>query len=128
MEKVMNYFTGFFGGLITIMIHIVPVTILWTLLTGELVFNMDVIANSIKQKTIKKKIITIIKSKKNDYYYQVFNSGKKSIKKISYFTIFDLPKIFANKNSFNMKLKLSLNKYFEKMAYLNKSIHLKLLK
>ena len=45
MEKVMNYFTGFFGGLITIMIHIVPVTILWTLLTGELVFNMDVIAN-----------------------------------------------------------------------------------
>ena len=60
--------------------------------------NMDVIANSIKQKTIKKKIITKIKSKKNDYYYQVFNSGKKSIKKISYFTIFDLPKIFANKN------------------------------
>ena len=45
MEKVMNYFTGFFGGLITIMIHIVPVTILWTLLTGTTVFNMDVIAN-----------------------------------------------------------------------------------
>ena len=45
MEKVMNYFTGFFGGLITIMIHIVPVTILWTLLTGDLVFGMDIIAN-----------------------------------------------------------------------------------
>ena len=45
MEKVMNYFTGFFGGLITIMIHIIPVTILWTLLTGDLIFGMDVIAN-----------------------------------------------------------------------------------
>ena len=45
MEKVMNYFSGFFGGLVTIMIHIIPVTILWTLLTGELVFNMDVVGN-----------------------------------------------------------------------------------
>ena len=45
MEKVMNYFTGFFGGLITIMIHIIPVTILWTLLTGDLVFGMDIITN-----------------------------------------------------------------------------------
>ena len=45
MEKVMNYFTGFFGGLVTIMIHIIPVTILWTLLTGTTVFNMDVIGN-----------------------------------------------------------------------------------
>ena len=45
MEKVMNYFTGFFGGLVTIMIHIIPVTILWQLLTGGTVFNMDVIGN-----------------------------------------------------------------------------------
>ncbi len=45
MEKVMNYFTGFFGGLITIMIHIIPVTILWSLLTGEVIFGMDVIGN-----------------------------------------------------------------------------------
>ena len=51
MEKVMNYFTGFFGGLITIMIHIVPVTILWTLLTGNLVFGMDIIANFIEMVT-----------------------------------------------------------------------------
>ena len=51
MEKVMNYFTGFFGGLITIMIHIVPVTILWTLLTGDLVFGMDIIANFIEMVT-----------------------------------------------------------------------------
>ena len=45
MEKVMKYFTGFLGGLITIMIHVIPVTILWTLLTGTMVFNMDVIGN-----------------------------------------------------------------------------------
>ena len=41
----MNYFTGFFGGLVSIMMAIVPVTILWTLLTGGLVFNMDIIGN-----------------------------------------------------------------------------------
>ena len=51
MEKVMNYFTGFFGGLITIMIHIVPVTILWTLLTGDLVFGIDIIANFMEMVT-----------------------------------------------------------------------------
>jgi len=43
----MNYFTGFFGGLVTIMIHIIPVTILWSLLTGEVIFGMDVIGNFI---------------------------------------------------------------------------------
>ena len=41
----MNYFTGFFGGLVTILIHIIPVTILWSLLTGEVIFGMDVIGN-----------------------------------------------------------------------------------
>ena len=45
MEKVMNYFTGFFKGLVGIMMAIVPVTILWQLLTGGMVFNMDVIGN-----------------------------------------------------------------------------------
>ena len=45
MEKVMNYFTGFFGGLMTIMMAILPVTILWQVLTGGSVFGMDVIAN-----------------------------------------------------------------------------------
>jgi len=48
----MNYFTGFFGGLITIMIHIVPVTILWTLLTGDLVFGIDIIANFMEMVTL----------------------------------------------------------------------------
>ena len=45
MEKVMNYFTGFFGGLVAIMMAVLPVTILWQLLTGGTVFNMDVIGN-----------------------------------------------------------------------------------
>ena len=48
----MNYFTGFFGGLVVIMIHIVPVTILWTLLTGTTIFNMDVIANFMEMVTM----------------------------------------------------------------------------
>ena len=45
MEKVMNYVTGFFNGLVAIMMAIVPVTILWSLLTGEIVFGMDIITN-----------------------------------------------------------------------------------
>ena len=45
MEKVMNYLTGFFGGIVTVMMAILPVTILWTVLTGGSVFGMDIIAN-----------------------------------------------------------------------------------
>jgi len=45
MEKVINYLTGFFGGIVAIMMAILPVTILWTVLTGGSVFGMDVIAN-----------------------------------------------------------------------------------
>ena len=45
MENVIKYVTGFFGGLMTIMMAVLPVTILWTILTGGTVFGMDVIAN-----------------------------------------------------------------------------------
>jgi len=45
MEKVMNYFKDFFGGLVGIMMTILPVTILWQVLTGNVVFGMDVIKN-----------------------------------------------------------------------------------
>ena len=45
MEKAMNYITGFFGGLMNVMMAILPVTILWYVLTGGDVFGMDVIAN-----------------------------------------------------------------------------------
>ena len=45
MEKAMNYISGFFGGLMGIMMAILPVTILWYVLTGGDVFGMDVITN-----------------------------------------------------------------------------------
>jgi len=41
----MNYITGFFGELISIMMAILPVTILWYVLTGNDIFGMDVVAN-----------------------------------------------------------------------------------
>jgi len=45
MDKVIKYLTGFFSGLVAVMMAIVPVTILWTLLTGTSVFGMNIIAN-----------------------------------------------------------------------------------
>ena len=45
MEKVINYLTEFFGGLMSVMMTILPVTILWYVLTGGNVWGMDVIAN-----------------------------------------------------------------------------------
>ena len=45
MEKVTNYLTGFFGGLMAVMMSILPVTILWYVLTGGAVQGMDVITN-----------------------------------------------------------------------------------
>ena len=45
MEKVMKYFTGFFGGIVSILMAIVPVTILWYVLTGGDVWGMDVVTN-----------------------------------------------------------------------------------
>ena len=45
MENVMKMVTGFFGGLMTVMMAVIPVTILWSVLTGGTVFGMDVIAN-----------------------------------------------------------------------------------
>jgi len=41
----MNYISGFFSGLMGIMMAILPVTILWYVLTGGDVFGMDVITN-----------------------------------------------------------------------------------
>ena len=45
MEKAMNYISGFFSGLMSVMMAILPVTILWFVLTGLDVFGMDVITN-----------------------------------------------------------------------------------
>ena len=41
----MNYLTGCFGGLVTIMMAMLPVAILWTVLTGGSMFGMNVITN-----------------------------------------------------------------------------------
>ena len=41
----MKMITGFFGGLMSVMMAVIPVTILWYVLTGGSVFGMDVIAN-----------------------------------------------------------------------------------
>ena len=60
--------------------------------------NMDILVNSIDNNIKEKRIVTIIKSKKSDYYFQVFDSKKKPIKKISFFSINNLPKFFFNKN------------------------------
>ena len=61
--------------------------------------NMDILVNSIDNNIKEKRIVTIIKSKKSDYYFQVFDSKKKPIKKISFFSINNLPKFFFNKNT-----------------------------
>ena len=45
MEKVTNYLTGFFEGLMAVMMSILPVTIIWYVLTGGDVWGMDVITN-----------------------------------------------------------------------------------
>ena len=45
MENVIKYVSGFFTGLMTVLMAVLPVTILWTVLTGGSVFGMDVIAN-----------------------------------------------------------------------------------
>ena len=45
MEKVFSLVTGFLGGLGSLFMAFIPVTILWYVLTGGSVFGMDVIAN-----------------------------------------------------------------------------------
>jgi len=45
MDSVIKYVTGFFGGLMSIMMAIIPLSILWFVLTGGAIFNMDVVAN-----------------------------------------------------------------------------------
>ena len=47
MEKVFDYLNGFFSGLAGVLMTVLPLTILWEVLTGGLLFNMDVITNLI---------------------------------------------------------------------------------
>ena len=45
MEKVFDYLNGFFSGLAGVLMTVLPLTILWEVFTGRLLFNMDVITN-----------------------------------------------------------------------------------
>ena len=45
MENVIKQITGFVGGLGAVLMAVLPVTILWYILTGGAVFGMDVVAN-----------------------------------------------------------------------------------
>ena len=45
MEKVFSIVNGFLGGLGSLFMAFIPVTILWFVLTGGTVFGMDAIAN-----------------------------------------------------------------------------------
>ena len=45
METVFNYLNGFFSGLAGVLLTLLPLTILWEVLSGRLLFNMDVISN-----------------------------------------------------------------------------------
>ena len=45
MENVIKYITGFLTGLGSVLMAVLPVTILWYVLTGGSVFGMDVVAN-----------------------------------------------------------------------------------
>ena len=45
MEKVFSLVNGFLGGLGSLFMAFIPLTMLWYVLTGGTVFGMDVIAN-----------------------------------------------------------------------------------
>ena len=45
MEKVFSTVSGFLGGLGSLFMAFIPLTILWYVLTGGSVFGMDAIAN-----------------------------------------------------------------------------------
>tara|TARA_Y100000356_G_C11093222_1_gene200381 strand:+ start:330 stop:557 length:228 start_codon:yes stop_codon:yes gene_type:complete len=45
MENVMKMVTRFLGGLMSVMMAVLPLTILWYVLTGTSVLGMDVVTN-----------------------------------------------------------------------------------
>jgi hypothetical protein len=45
MESIINNVTGFLGGLGKIFLALIPVSVLWYVLTGTDVFGMDVVNN-----------------------------------------------------------------------------------
>jgi len=55
--------------------------------------NMELIVDSIDNKTEKKNFLVLIRGKKNDFFYQLFNNKKKKISNISFFSDFKLPNL-----------------------------------
>ena len=45
MDSVFKMVSGFFSGLLTLLLAVLPVAILWQVLTGTTVFGMDIIGN-----------------------------------------------------------------------------------
>jgi len=45
MDSVIKFITNFFAGLLTIFTAIIPVSILWYVLTGGTVFGLNVVTN-----------------------------------------------------------------------------------
>jgi len=45
METVFNYLNGFFSGLASVIMTLLPLAILWEVLTGGLLFDMNVLDN-----------------------------------------------------------------------------------
>jgi len=44
MDNIFKYANGFLGGMLGLLMAVLPVTILWTVLTGGTVFGLDAIA------------------------------------------------------------------------------------
>ena len=45
MDSVFKMVSGFFSGVLTVLLAVLPVAILWQVLTGTTVFGMDIIGN-----------------------------------------------------------------------------------
>ena len=45
MDSVFKMVSGFFSGVLTLLLALLPVAILWQVLTGTTVFGMDIIGN-----------------------------------------------------------------------------------
>jgi|TARA_R110000744_G_scaffold32142_1_gene75339 hypothetical protein len=45
MDKVFNYLNGFFNAMVGLLMSLLPLTIMWEVLSGTTMFGMDVITN-----------------------------------------------------------------------------------
>ena len=45
MDKVFNYLNGFFDAMVGLLMSLLPLTIMWEVLSGTSMFGMNVVAN-----------------------------------------------------------------------------------